>query len=74
MFARMLKYCNSLYVSGSRAVKRAFIRALQMTIRVKSELRKGNPLIKYTIKDTFRCLITIWSIEIAKRGLNERII
>ncbi len=49
------------------------MRALQMTVSVRSERRKGNPLRKYTIKDTFRCLITMWSIGIAKRGLNELI-
>ncbi len=30
-------------------------------------------LSENAIKDTFRCLITIWSIGIAKRGLNEQI-
>ncbi len=43
-----------------------------MTVSTRSERRKGNPLRKYTIKDTFRYLITIWSIGIAKRGLNEQ--
>ncbi len=69
MFAGKLKYCNSVYLSGSRAV----MRALQMSVSARSEQRKGNPCRKYTIKDTFRCLITIWSIEIAKQGLNELI-
>ncbi len=49
------------------------MRALQMTVSARSERRKGNPLRKYTIKDTFRCLISIWGIGIAKRGLNEQI-
>ncbi len=49
------------------------MRALQMTVSTRSERRKGNPLRKYTIKDSFRYLITIWSIGIAKRGLNEQI-
>ncbi len=73
MFAGRMKYCNSVYLSGSRAVRSAVMRALQMTVSTRSERRKGNPLRKYTIKDTFRCLITIWSIGIAKRGLNEQI-
>ncbi len=47
--------------------------ALQMTVSARSQRRKGNPLRKYTIKDTFRCLISIWSIGIVKRGLNELI-
>ncbi len=34
---------------------------------------KGTPLRKRTNKDAFRCLITIWSIGIARRGLNELI-
>ncbi len=74
MFAGILKYCNSVYLSGSRVVRSAFMHALQMSVCTRSEQRKGNPLRKYTIKDTFRCLITIWSIGIAKRGLNELII
>ncbi len=73
MFAGILKYCNSVYLSGSRAVRSAVMHALQMTVSARSERRKGNPLRKYTVKDTFRCLITIWSIGIAKRGLNELI-
>ncbi len=73
MLAGILKYCNSVYLSGSRAVRSAVMRALQMTVCARSERRKGNPLRKYTIKDTFRCLITMWSIGIAKRGLNELI-
>ncbi len=39
----------------------------------RSEWRKGTPLRKRTNKDHFRCLITIWSIVIARRGLNELI-
>ncbi len=74
MIAGILKYCNFVYLSGSRAVRSAVMRALQMTVSTRSEQRKGNPLRKYTIKDTFRCLITIWSIGIAKRGLNELIL
>ncbi len=70
MIAGILKYCNSVYLSGSRRQKRSY--ALQMTVSTRSERRKGNPLRKYTIKDTFRYLITIWSIGIAKRGLNEQ--
>ncbi len=49
------------------------MRALQMTVCPRSERRKVHPLRKYTIKDTFRCLITMWRIGIAKRGLNELI-
>ncbi len=69
MFAGILKYCNSVYLLGSRAV----MCALQMTVSARSERRKVHPLRKYTIKDTFRCLITMWSIGIAKQGLNELI-
>jgi len=35
--------------------------------------RKGTPHRKHTNKDTFRCLIAIWSIGIARRELNELI-
>ncbi len=63
MIVWILKYCNSVYLWGSRA--------LQMTVSTRSERRNDNPLRKYTIKDTFRYLITMWSIGIAKRGLNE---
>jgi len=35
--------------------------------------RKGTLLRKCTNKDTFRCLIAIWCIGIARRGLNELI-
>ncbi len=73
MIVGILIYCNSVYLSGLRAVRSAVMRALQMTVSTRSERRKGNPLTKYTIKDTFRCLITIWSIGIAKRELNEQI-
>ncbi len=34
---------------------------------------KGSPLRKRANKDIFRCLNTIWSIGIARRGLNELI-
>ncbi len=70
---KILKYCNSVYLSGLRAVRSAVMRALQMTVSTRSERRKVHPLRKYTIKDTFRCLITMWSNGIAKRGLNELI-
>ncbi len=46
---------------------------LQLVVRSRSEQRKGTPLRKSTNKDHFRCLITIWSIGIARRGLNELI-
>ncbi len=35
------------------------------------ERRKGTPLRIVQIKVTFRCFITIWSIGIARRGLDE---
>ncbi len=35
--------------------------------------QKGTPLRKHTNKDNFRCFITIWSIGIARRRLNELI-
>ncbi len=139
MFAGILKYCKSVYLSGSHCQKRRYARSsddsqffffffffltiyielycvwlyTQSTLQsyegslfnhhqhplgwcdgnhsttapvrsphtsyrwrgesARSEWRKGNPLRKYTIKDTFRCLITIWSIGIAKWGLNEHI-
>ncbi len=73
MIAGILKYCNSVYLWGSRAVRSAVMRALQKTASARSERRKAIPLRKYTIKDTFRYLITIWSLGIAKRGLNEHI-
>ncbi len=38
-----------------------------------SEHKKGTPLRKPTNKDTYRCLMTIWSIEVARRVLNEPI-
>ncbi len=40
------------------------------TVSTRSEQRKGTPLRKHTNKDTFRCLICICCIEIARRGLN----
>ncbi len=49
------------------------MRALRMTVNARSEWRKGTPLRKRTNKDHFRCFITIWSIGIAKRELNELI-
>ncbi len=36
-------------------------------------LRKGTPHRKRSNNDNFRCLITIWNIGIASRGLNELI-
>ncbi len=39
----------------------------------KSQQRKGTPLRKRTNKDDFRCFVTIWSIGITRRGLNELI-
>ncbi len=50
-----------------------FMRAFRKTVSTRSEQRKGTPLRKRTNKDNFRCLITIWSIGIARRGLNELI-
>ncbi len=44
-----------------------FVEKQQQSSR--SEQRKGTPLRKRTNKDHFRCLITILSIGIAKRGL-----
>ncbi len=44
-----------LCIYQDRAVRSAVMRALQMTISARSQRRKGNPLRKYTIKDTFRC-------------------
>ncbi len=35
--------------------------------------RNGTPHRKRTNKDNFRCLITIWNIGVASRGLNELI-
>ncbi len=49
------------------------MRSLQMTVSARSERRKGSPLRKRANKDIFRCLNTIWSIGIARRGLNELI-
>ncbi len=71
----LLKYCNSVYtvcVSGSCTDGSAFMCAIQISVsgRARSEWRKGTPLRKRTNKDHFRCLITIWSIVIARRGLN----
>ncbi len=70
-----LAYCKSVYVYRDRApsVSVIFMCALQMRVSVRSERRKGTPLRKHTNKDTFRCLITVWSIEIARQGLNELI-
>ncbi len=61
-----------VYVNRDRApsVSVVFMCALRMR---GSERRKGTPLRKRTNKDTFRCLITIWSTGIARRGLNELI-
>ncbi len=49
------------------------MRSLQMIVSARSERRKGTPLRKRANKDIFRCLNTIWSIGIARRGLNELI-
>ncbi len=43
------------------------------TSRQEASREKGRPLRKHTNKDYFRCLITIWIIGIARRGLNELI-
>ncbi len=42
----------------------------QLAAAAEAEQRKGTPLRKCTNKDTFRYLITIWGIGIARRGLN----
>ncbi len=39
--------------------------------KLQQSRKKGAPLRKHTNKDHFRCLITIWRIGIARRGLNE---
>ncbi len=70
MFAGRLKYCNSVYLSGSRTRQKCCYARSSDDSQYGSERRKVHPLRKYTIKDTFRCLITMWSIGIAKRGLN----
>ncbi len=54
-------------------VEACFIRALQMTASARSKRRKGTPLRKRTNKDHFRCLISICSTGITRRGLNELI-
>ncbi len=50
---------------------------LQLVVRSSSHpevsREKGTPLRNRTNKDHVRCLITIWSIGIARRGLNEQI-
>ncbi len=46
---------------------------LQLVVRSsrpEASREKGTPLRKCTNKDNFRCLLTIWSIGIARRGLN----
>ncbi len=48
---------------------------LQLVVRSSSSRpevsrEKGTPLRKRTNKDHFRYLITIWSIGVARRGLN----
>ncbi len=65
--------CICVYLSGSHAIRSAVIRSLQMIVSARSERRKGTPLRKRANKDIFRCLNTIWSIGIARRGLNELI-
>ncbi len=71
----MLKNCNSVYVCfyRDRALSKAFMCMLWMTVSMRRERRKGTPLGKRTNKDNFRCLITIWSIGITRRGLNQLI-
>ncbi len=46
---------------------------LRITVSARSERRKDTLLRKCTNNDNFRCLITIWSIGITRRGLNELI-
>ncbi len=48
---------------------------LQHVVRSSSrpEVSREKVLRKHTNKDHFRCLITIWSIGMARRGLNELI-
>ncbi len=65
--------CICVYLSGSHAIRSAVMRSLQMIVSARSEWRKGTPLRKRANKDIFRCLNTIWSIGIARRGLNELI-
>ncbi len=70
------KYWNTviLCIYGDRMPSEAPLCALFRWQSAREASReKGTPLRKYTLKDTFRCLITIWSIGIAKRGLNEHI-
>ncbi len=48
----------------------------QLVVRSSSSRPEGSrekltPLRKRTNKDHFRCLIAIWNIGIARRGLNE---
>ncbi len=65
-----------VYLSGLRAVGVFIMCTLRMSVSgsVQEVSReKGTPLRKCTSKDNFRCLITIWSIGIARRGLNELI-
>ncbi len=40
MFAGILKYCNSVYLSGSRAVRSAVMHALQMTVSAEASGEK----------------------------------
>ncbi len=44
-----------------------------MSISARSEQRKGTLSENVQIKDHFRCLITVRSIGIARRGLKEHI-
>ncbi len=67
-----LKYFNFVYtvfVLGLRTDGSTFISVIQISGSAKSEWKKGAPLRKCTNKDHFRCLITIWSIVIARQGL-----
>ncbi len=57
----------------ARRQKRRYARSSDDSQHEKRAEKSSSSLKIYNIKDTFRCLITMWSIGIAKRGLNEHI-
>ncbi len=70
MFAWKCKYCNSVYVCIFIRITRWRKHLLCRLLGCQSA-REETPLRKRSNKDNFRCFITIWSIWITKRGLNE---
>ncbi len=63
-------YTVCVYIYRNHALVEAHLQYVHDSYGNRSR-EKGTPLRKCTNKDKFSCLNTIWSIGIARRGLNE---